>query len=118
MCFSRKVDFKLLERFGEGECSVQKVKDAEKFLLQLFGDESQSFDERRLQQFYDGKKELSLKSMVCCSSTIALHIKRAHLQANSWMNAHDPAAGQLDPLAHGYIEVPDCGLVPRWCWSQ
>ena len=75
----------------------------EKFLLQILGQaEFQLFDDYRHQQFYDSAKNLSLKTMVCCSSTIQLHIMRSYLQTHYWITAHDAGAQVLDPLEYGY----------------
>ena len=62
--------------------------NASRFLLQLLGREvCLTFDELHYNQLHDSGKKLYLKNLVCCSSTIHLHIKRAYLQTNIWMKA-------------------------------
>ena len=101
--FKRSVDLDLLKGFGKGECTERMMKDAEQFLLQLLGQpDYKTFNEYRLQQFYDGKKDISLEKMVCCSTTLWLHIRRAYFQARLWMTAEDPCMGQIDPKSYGY----------------
>ena len=94
------------------------IKGAETVLLQLLGQSAfKEFDEYRFQQFYDSKKYLSLKMMVCCSSTIELHIKRAHLQANYWYTANDPKAEPLNPLHYEY-HGSNLGVRPQMVQPQ
>ena len=108
----RSVELEAIASFGKAELTNEMIKGAETVLLQLLGHpEFKEFDEYRFQQFYDSKKSLSLKKMVCCSSTIELHIKRAYLQANCWYTANDRTAEPLNPLHYGY-RGSDLGVRP------
>ena len=73
--FKKSVDLKLVKGFGEYYCREHKAMNTEKFLLQILGQR-----EYRVQQYFDGQKDLDLNKIISCSSTILLHIKRAHLQ--------------------------------------
>ena len=99
---TRSVDLSLIQGFGKNVCTETMLMDAEQFLLQLIGKaDHKTFDDYRHTQFYDAAKYLTLKSMVCCSSSVKLHIKRSYLQTNMWINAPE-AAPALDPLEYGY----------------
>ena len=109
----KSVDLEYIKSFGKAELSEDMIKSAEKFLLQLLGQsELNTFDELRVRQYFDSRKDLSLKTIVCCSMTLELHIKRAHLQANLWYNAADKASEFLNPLEHGY-HTTDVGIIPQ-----
>ena len=69
-----------------------------------------TFDEYRWEQ-YNSKKELDFNQLVCCSSTIQEHIKRAYLQCTMWLQAPTPAVTKPDPLQYGY-EATDVGITP------
>ena len=80
--------------------------------MQLLGNEDlKTFDIYCHQQLYDSNKNLTLQTIVCCSSTLTLHIKRAYLQTRYWVTAHDAAALVPDPLELGYLDS-DIGVQP------
>ena len=67
----KSLDLELLELFGQNDISDQMIRGAERFLLQLLGNEDlKTFDIHRHQQFYDSKKNLTLQKIVCCSMFI------------------------------------------------
>ena len=81
----KSIELDGISSFGKTELNENMIEAAEKVLLHLIGHpECNTFDELRLQQYFDSRRDLSLKTIVCCFMTIELHIKRAHLQANLW----------------------------------
>ena len=75
------MDLSLLEGFGVEELSPQMISNAEKFLVSgLKNTDCSTFDEYRWEQYHNAKKELDFNQLVCCSSTLGEHIKRAYLQ--------------------------------------
>ena len=75
------VDLSLLDGFGVEELSAGIIKKAEQFLLSaLKKTDCSTFDEYRWEQYHNSNKELNFNQLVCCSSTIQEHIKRAYLQ--------------------------------------
>ena len=76
------MDLSLLEGFGVEELSPQMISNAEKFLVSgLKKTDCSTFDEYRWEQYHNAKKELDFNQLVCCSSTLGEHIKRAYLQS-------------------------------------
>ena len=73
------------------------------FLLQMIGKEDfRTFDRLRYYQYYDAEKNLTLMNIVCCSSTIHLHIKRSFLQTFLWISAYKSDRAQINPMLYGY----------------
>ncbi|KAG1659915.1 Dual 3',5'-cyclic-AMP and -GMP phosphodiesterase 11 [Nymphon striatum] len=106
------IDLSLLEGFGVKELSPQITSNAEKFLVSgLKKTDCSTFDEYRWEQYHNSKKELDFNQLVCCSSTIREHIKRAYLQCKMWLQAPTPAVTKPDPLQYGY-EATDVGITP------
>ena len=96
----------MIKDFGKGEFTSEMKENAARCLLQLLGrEECLTFDELCYNQVYDSGKKLSLKNLVCCSSTIHLHIKRAYLQTNIWMNAATICPDPLNPTVYGYRQT-------------
>ena len=86
--------------------------NAEKFLVSGFKKtDCSTFDEYRWEQYHNSKKELDFNQLVCCSSTIQKHIKRAYLQCKMWLQAPTSAVTKPDPLQYGY-EATDVGITP------
>ena len=108
----KPVDLDLVKSFGKTELTPSMVVDAEKFLLQILGQEEfKSFDEYyRFHQYYNSERKLTLENIVCCSSTIKIHIQRAFLQTMLWINAPKPCSSDIDPLLYGY-KLDDEGLL-------
>ena len=106
------MDLLLLEGFGVEELSPQMTSNAERFLVSgLKKTDCSTFDEYRWKQYHNSKKELDFNQLVCCSSTIQEHIKRAYLQCMMWSQAPTPAVTKPDPLQYGY-EATDVGITP------
>ncbi|KAG1670551.1 Proliferation marker protein Ki-67 [Nymphon striatum] len=106
------IDLSLLEGFGVKELSPQITSNAEKLLVSgLKKTDCSTFDEYRWEQYHNSKKELDFNQLVCCSSTIREHIKRAYLQCKMWLQAPTPAVTKPDPLQYGY-EATDVGITP------
>ncbi|KAG1658774.1 Protein SMG9 [Nymphon striatum] len=106
------IDLSLLEGFGVKELSPQITSNAEKFLVSgLKKTYCSTFDEYRWEQYHNSKTELDFNQLVCCSSTIREHIKRAYLQCKMWLQAPTPAVTKPDPLQYGY-EATDVGITP------
>ncbi|KAG1674190.1 Transposable element Tc1 transposase [Nymphon striatum] len=92
--------------------SPQITSNAEKFLVSgLKKTDCSTFDEYRWEQYHNSKKELDFNQLVCCSSTIREHIKRAYLQCKMWLQAPTPVVTKPDPLQYGY-EATDVGTTP------
>ena len=106
------MDLSLLEGFGVEELSPQMISNAEKFLVSgLKKTDCSTFDEYRWEQYHNAKKELDFNQLVCCSSTLGEHIKRAYLQCKMWLQAPTPAVTTPDPLQYGY-KATDVGITP------
>ena len=103
-CLKKSLDLELLHGFGIGSLTNYKVNQAEKFLLSTLlkatDTDIQSFDELRFRQYHDGGVK-DFNALVCTSSSIHEHIKRAHYQAMKWMMSVNPPAMFPDP-ASGY----------------
>ena len=85
--------------------------NAETFLVSgLKKTDCSTFDEYRWERYHNCKKELDFNQLVCCSSTIQEHIKRAYLQGMMWLQAPTPAVTKPDPLQYGYEKTD--GLPP------
>ena len=97
---TKDVDLELIQLFGKGpQVTEEDIKNAEVFLLQILGQkEFKSFNEYRVHQHFDAQKNLTLDKIVCCSSTIALHVKRAYVQTNLWVNAEKKCFRNLTHL--------------------
>ena len=79
------MDLSLLDGFGIEELSPQMTSNAENILVSgLKKTDCSTFDEYRWEQYHNSKKELDFNQLVCCSSTIQEHIKRAYLQCTMW----------------------------------
>ncbi|KAG1706210.1 Structural maintenance of chromosomes protein 6 [Nymphon striatum] len=86
--------------------SPQITSNAEKFLVSgLKKTDCSTFDEYRWEQYHNSKKELDFNQLVCCSSTIREHIKRAYLQCKMWLQAPTPVVTKPDPLQYGMKRV-------------
>ncbi|KAG1649147.1 hypothetical protein GQR58_029262 [Nymphon striatum] len=95
--------------FAVKELSPQITSNAEKLLVSgLKKTDCSTFDEYRWEQYHNSKKELDFNQLVCCSSTIREHIKRAYLQCKMWLQAPTPVVTKPDPLQYGY-EATDVG---------
>ena len=70
-----------------------------------------TFDEYRWKQYYNYKTELDFNKLVCCSSTIKEHIKRAYLQCKLWVQAPTPPTTPPDPCHYSYKATPT-GITP------
>ena len=79
------MNLSLLEGFGVEDMSPEMTSNAENFLVSgLQKTHCSTFDEYRWEQYHNCKKELDFNQLVCCSSTIQEHIKRAYLQCTMW----------------------------------
>ena len=88
------------------------INKAEQFLLSaLKKTDCSTFDEYRWEKYHNSNKELNFNQLVCCSSTIQEHIKRAYLQSRIWYQAPTPSVTIFDPLQYGY-ETTDVGIIP------
>ncbi|KAK4317056.1 hypothetical protein Pmani_011868 [Petrolisthes manimaculis] len=97
------MDLSLLAGFGVEELSPQMISNAEKFLVSgLKKTDCSTFDEYRWEQYHNSKKELNFNQLVCCSSTLREHIKRAYLQCRMWLQAPTPEVTKPDPCQYGY----------------
>ena len=106
------IDLFLLEGFGAEELSPHMTSKAETFLVSGFKKTDCSiFDEYRWEQYHNSKKELDFNQLVCCSSTIQQHIKRAYMQCKMWLQAPTPAVPKPDPLQYEF-EATDVGMIP------
>ena len=106
------MDLSLLEGFGVEELSPQMISNAEKFLVSgLKKTDCSTVDEYRWEQYHNAKKELDFNLLVCCSSTLGEHRKRAYLQCKMWLQAPTPAVTTPDLLQYGY-KATDVGLTP------
>ena len=106
------MDLSLLQEFGVAVLSQQMINNAEMFLVStLKKSDCSTFDEYRWEQYHNSKLELDFNQLVCCSSTIQEHIKRAYLQCKMWLQAPTPASTNPDPLEYGYEETED-GIRP------
>ena len=108
--FKKDINSNLIKGFGKhSEITLNEIANAETFLLQVLGEnETITFDKYRLMQYLDPQKKLSLNSLVCCSATIAEHIKRSHMQTNLWVNSNKLQCSdnqELDPTNFGYTYV-------------
>ena len=75
------------------------INRAEQFLLSaLKKTDCSTFDEYRWEQYHNSNKELNFNQLVCCSSTIQEHNKRAYLQSRIWY--------QAQPLSHHIRSSP------------
>ncbi|KAG1663711.1 hypothetical protein GQR58_020232 [Nymphon striatum] len=103
------VDSPDTDGFAVKELSPQITSNAEKLLVSgLKKTDCSTFDEYRWEQYHNSKKELDFNQLVCCSSTIREHIKRAYLQCKMWLQAPTPVVTKPDPLQYGY-EATDVG---------
>ena len=102
--FSKSTDLNLIKDFGKRMLTTAMLKKAETFILQLLGkEECASFNELRYIQYYDSQKHLSLTKLVCCSSSLQYHLKRAYLQTHIWLNgASQNPYYKLEPTSYGY----------------
>ena len=99
----KSVDLELIRSFGKTDLSISVLENAEQFLLQMIGKgDFRTFDRLRYHQYYDAEKNLTLMNIVCCSSTIRLHIKRAFLQTFLWISADKSDRAQINPMLYGY----------------
>ena len=90
------------------------LKKAETFILQLLGkEECASFNELRYIQYYDSQKHLSLTKLVCCSSSLQYHLKRAYLQTHIWLNGASQYPYKLEPTSYGYKQT-EIGSQPQF----
>ncbi|KAG1651586.1 GTP-binding protein yptV2 [Nymphon striatum] len=106
------MDLSLQEGFGVEELSPEITNNSEKFLVSgLKKTDCSTFDEYRWEQYHNSKQELDFNQLVCCSSTLREHIKRAYLQCKMWLQAPTPAVTKPDPLQYGY-EATDVGIAP------
>ena len=105
------VDLSLLYGFGEEELSAEMINKAEQFLSALKKTDCSTFDEYCWEQYHNSSKELNFNQLVCCSSTIQEHNKRAYLQSRIWYQAPTPSVTKFDPLQYGY-ETTDVGIIP------
>ncbi|KAG1683196.1 TBC1 domain family member 5 [Nymphon striatum] len=88
--------------------SPQITSNAEKLLVSgLKKTDCSTFDEYRWEQYHNSKKELDFNQLVCCSSTIREHIKRAYLQCKMWLQAPTPVVTKPDPLQYGSLITDD-----------
>ena len=99
--------------FGKNSLPKEILSEAEKVLLRILGvSKCTSFDEFRVKQFYNSDRRLDC--MVSSSSTISLHIKRAFLQASTWMNASSQNPHILDPMNFGYFATENGHVFPKF----
>ena len=97
------MDLSLLEGFGVEELSPQMIYNAESFLVSgLKKTDCSTFDENRWEQYYNSRTELDFNKLVCCSSTIREHIKRAYLQCKLWVQAPIRPTTPPDPCHYSY----------------
>ena len=103
-CFTKSLNMELLDGFTDHPLSEDSVIAAEQFLLETLTKQRavQTFDEYRYEQYHD-MKSMDFSKLVCCSSSIKEHIKRAHHQAMKWKMAPNPPPSYPDPTAgYGY----------------
>ena len=100
-CLNKPVDLSRINDFGRSPLDQEMIKNAEKFLLQCLNKQrnAATFDDYRYEQYYDST---DFNNLVCCSSTIHEHIKRAYYQSMLWYTATDPPATYPDPTNYGY----------------
>ena len=111
--FSKSTDLNLIKDFGKRMLTTAMLKKAETFILQLLGkEECASFNELRYIQYYDSQKHLSLTKLVCCSSSLQYHLKRAYLQTHIWLNGASQYPYKLEPTSYGYKQT-EIGLQPQ-----
>lgn len=110
-CFTKSLNLELLNGFGEQPLTEEMIISAEKFLLQTLHKhrDAESFDEYRYAQYHD-MNSLDFRKLVCCSSTIHEHIKRAHHQVMRWKNSAQPPPSFPDP-ADGFGYEVRMGLL-------
>ena len=103
----------LIKDFGKRMLTTAMLKKAETFILQLLGkEECASFNELRYIQYYDSQKHLSLTKLVCCSSSLQYHLKRAYLQTHMWLNGASQYTYKLEPTSYGYKQT-EIGVQPQ-----
>ena len=106
------LDLSLLEGFGVEELSPQMTSNVEKFLVSgLMKTDCSTFDEYQWEQYHNSKKELDFNQLVCCSSTIQEHIKRAYLQCKMGLQAPTSVVTKPDLIQCGY-KAMDVGITP------
>ena len=96
-CINKSIDLSCISGFGRNPLDHEMMENAEKFLLQCLKKQRDvvTFDDYRYNQYYDS---VDFNNLVCCSSTIHEHIKRAYYQSILWYTAADPPVTYLDPI--------------------
>ena len=100
-CLNKPVDLSLIHNFGKNHLDLDMIVNAEKFLLQCFNKQrdAATFDDYRHEQYYDST---DFNKLVCCTSTIHEHIKRAYFQSMLWYTAAESSQTYPDPTNYGY----------------
>ena len=97
-------NFDGLVSFGQMDIDEEMVTLAEKFLVCcICKDENiNTFDHLRNMVYYKKFEKLDLERFSPTSSSILLHIKRAHLQLYVWLRSPFAKSLLIDPLEYGY----------------
>ena len=113
-CLKKPLNLELLEGFGVAPLSDDMVSKAETFLLESLTKtrDVSTFDQYRYEQYHD-LGVMDFNNLVCCSSTIKEHIKRAYYQCMRWHTAPNPPNEFPDPTDnYGYKVTLDNKLRP------
>ena len=100
-CINKTVELSNVDDFGRSPLNEEMITNAERFLLQCLKKQRDvlTFDDYRYEQYYDS---VDFNKLVCCSSTIREHIKRAYYQSMLWYTAANPPTSFPDPINYGY----------------
>lgn len=113
-CLKKSLNLELIKDFGITPMTESMINNAEKFLLDCLpkSREVAKFDDYRYEQ-YHGSETLDFNKLVCTSSTIKEHIKRAYYQCVLWYTAPEPLFICPSPTEnYGYKLTEDNRLLP------